>query len=180
MARRTICILLSVVLVAFFASCQPAAATWIYYDTVVDVSAHGSYAIHCTLTGGDTLAIVIQVEYGKNITLYILDQTNYNNYASSRNFSYYDCLQNYVNATVTWQVPSTAVYYFVLDNKDSYTSTLVFLMITGEVGPPLEPLEIEMLDPSWLTRFVGWWGVAFLVIGGVLLAIRKENARWRV
>lgn len=132
MARKTTRILLSVVIVTFLVSCVPAAAAGTWVDETVNVDSLGYYAYYGTLTQGYTMTVQIDVTSGNDITLYIMDQTNYNSYSNSQSFYYLVSKPDVVSTSFTWQVPSTKTYYFVLDNKDSLTSTSVHLKVTYE------------------------------------------------
>lgn len=90
-------------------------------DYTIQIDAGSYWALYNDLSDGDTWSIEFEVTAGgnKDITVYVLDEEDYNNFAAELSFSYYKYYEKYQSGSFDFTAPSFDTYYIVFDNSFS-------------------------------------------------------------
>jgi hypothetical protein len=162
--KRTGVIILLVAFVSLTVVCpQQVYAGGTLINETVGVDALGLRAYYGTVSSGDIVTVDITVTQG-DISFYIMDQSNYDLLTDGGNASAYVIKYDVVDTTFTWTVPSTKMYYFVLDNRDSLTSATVQLVVTYQ-----EPGEI--VSNAIPAAVLGGIAVTIIVVVGIAVGV---------
>ena len=90
-------------------------------DYSIQIDAGNYWFLYSDLSNGDTWSIQFEVTAGgnKDITVYVLDEENYNNFVALLSFSYYKYYEKYQLGSFDFTAPSFDTYYIVFDNSFS-------------------------------------------------------------
>lgn len=104
-------------------------------DYVKQINAGSSWALYTDLSYGDTWSIEFEVTAGanKDITVYVLDEEDYNNFVADEFFYYYRKYEKYTSGSFDFTAPSSDTYYVVFDNSFS-TFTAKTVEINSEIS----------------------------------------------
>lgn len=104
-------------------------------DYTKQINAGSYWALYTDLSYGDTWSIEFEVTAGgnKDITVYVLDEEDYNNFTADESFYYYKYYEKYQSGSFDFTAPSSDTYYIVFDNSFS-TFTAKTVEINSEIS----------------------------------------------
>ncbi|MBI1739557.1 MAG: hypothetical protein HY233_02405 [Acidobacteriales bacterium] len=126
-------------------------------DTVA-VQAGGTGGYNFSLTRGSRLIAELGVEGGANnrIDVWLLDQANYQRYQAGQQFSYFKGTSGPITHGAKYQfvVPTTNIYYLVLDNRRAWMLSRTVKLNVYAILPEPTP-ETKQLESVLETQYQG-------------------------
>jgi len=121
--------------IIFLNLCNPIALALTSPDYTKQINAGSYWALYTDLSYGDTWSIEFEVTAGgnKDITVYVLDEEDYNNFAADESFSYYKYYEKYHSGSFDFTAPSSDTYYVIFDNSFS-TFTAKTVEVNTEIS----------------------------------------------
>lgn len=149
-------------------------------DYTIQIDAGNFWALYNDLSYGDTWSIEFEVTAGanKDITVYVLDEENYNNFAALESFSYYKYYEKYQSGSFDFTAPSSDAYYIVFDNSFS-TFTAKTVEINSEISYYAGAGDTGGGITGIIFSVVGFlfFGLPLVIVVVIVILIKKRKSK---